>query len=109
MSSSNSSVVRARQHQSLVYCHCHLKCVLFTCPQGPNSGRQFYRCIYNRSDDDCHYFKWVDEEEEPCYVTCYEFNAFDRKTSKKLDRILLMIKVFVAVVLIDVTIRLYFG
>ncbi|KAI0499753.1 hypothetical protein KFK09_017961 [Dendrobium nobile] len=109
MSSSNSSVVRARRNQSLVYCHCHLKCVLFTCHQGPNSGRQFYRCIYNRSDDDCHYFKWVDEEEEPCYVTRYEFNAFDRKTSKKLDRILLMIKVFVAVVLIDVTIRLYFG
>ncbi|PKU85620.1 hypothetical protein MA16_Dca003361 [Dendrobium catenatum] len=97
MSSSNSSVAKVRRQQSQVYCHCHLKCVLFTCHQGPNSGRQFYRCIYNRSDDDCHYFKWVDEEEEPCYVTYNELNVYKRRNSKKLDHILLMIKVFVAV------------
>ncbi|KAI0524870.1 hypothetical protein KFK09_004260 [Dendrobium nobile] len=111
MSSSNSSVVKSRMQQSKLHCNCHLKCVVFTCHRGPNSGRQFYRCVYNQTEDDCRFFKWVDEEEEeePTYVTLIEFKASDARNSKKLDLILRMMKVFVVMVFIDITVRLYLG
>ncbi|KAL0927114.1 hypothetical protein M5K25_001272 [Dendrobium thyrsiflorum] len=109
MSSSGSSVVKIRLQHSKVYCHCDLKCILFTCRRGPNSGRQFYRCVYNRSEDDCSYFKWADELDEPSYVTHNEFKASDARNSKKLDSILLMMKVLLVMFFIDITVRVYFG
>ncbi|PKU62221.1 hypothetical protein MA16_Dca011514 [Dendrobium catenatum] len=105
----SSSVVKNMPQHSKVYCHCHLKCVLFTCHRGHNSGRQFYRCVYNRSEDDCSYFKWVDELEDPSYVTHYELKAYEARNSKNFDSIRLMLKVLLVMVFIDITARVYFG
>ncbi|KAI0529655.1 hypothetical protein KFK09_002209 [Dendrobium nobile] len=109
MSSSNSSIAKIRPQHTYVYCRCHLKCVLYTCYRGPNSGRQFYRCIYNRSEDDCNFFKWVDEQEESSYVTHYKLKASDQRIAEKLNLILLTMKVFAVMIFIDITIRVYFG
>ncbi|KAH0469608.1 hypothetical protein IEQ34_001166 [Dendrobium chrysotoxum] len=108
MSSMNSSATRNRHTRSRVYCHCHLNCELFTCRRGPNSGRKFYRCINNRTDDDCRYFKWIDEVEEASYGTYDEYEGFEVKIFKKLEWIIFLIKVFIATVLLDITIHLCF-
>ncbi|KAH0466799.1 hypothetical protein IEQ34_004037 [Dendrobium chrysotoxum] len=69
--------------------------------------RVLSRCIHNRTDDDCGYFKWADELEDPSYVTHYELNCVETRISKKLDSIVFMMKVFVAVVVINIIIRFH--
>ncbi|PKU63309.1 hypothetical protein MA16_Dca013353 [Dendrobium catenatum] len=79
MSSVNSSVRQEIRQHSQVYCHCHLKCVVYTCYRGLNRGKQFYRCIHNRTDDDCNFFKWINELEEPSLDTHYAWRGIDEK------------------------------
>ncbi|KAL0914990.1 hypothetical protein M5K25_015385 [Dendrobium thyrsiflorum] len=109
MSSTNLSATKDRRTRSRVYCHCHLNCVLYTCHRGPYSGRKIYRCINNRTEDDCRYFKWIDEVEDASYGTHDEYEGFEAKICKKLDWIIFLIKVFIATVLLDIAIRLWLG
>ncbi|KAL0904990.1 hypothetical protein M5K25_027159 [Dendrobium thyrsiflorum] len=100
---------RDRLTRSRVYSHCHLNCVLYTCHRGPNSGRKIYRSINNRTEDNCRYFKWIDEVEDASYGTHDEYEEFEAKICKKLYWIIFLIKVFIATVLLDIAIRLWLG
>ncbi|KAH0466060.1 hypothetical protein IEQ34_006163 [Dendrobium chrysotoxum] len=60
--SSSRSTQSTRSQDNPIYCHCNMQCQIYTCYKANNRGRKFYRCPRNRSEDDCRYFRWIDEE-----------------------------------------------
>ncbi|KAI0527439.1 hypothetical protein KFK09_003040 [Dendrobium nobile] len=53
-----------RNREMPIYCHCNLQCSIYTCYKPNNRGRKFYRCPRKRSEDDCQFFRWVDEQND---------------------------------------------
>lgn len=48
----------------VVTCHYGLSCHIFTSRQEGSYERKFYKNSWNRSLDDCTFFRWVDESKE---------------------------------------------
>ncbi|KAI0527049.1 hypothetical protein KFK09_002645 [Dendrobium nobile] len=51
----------------------------------------------------------MDELEEPYHDTHYDLKAADDKILKKLDLVIFQLKVFIALVALDVIVKMYFA
>ncbi|KAH0452854.1 hypothetical protein IEQ34_017178 [Dendrobium chrysotoxum] len=60
--SSSHATPSTKSVDSPIYCRCNLQCEIYTCYKTNNHGRKFYRCPRSRSEDDCRYFRWIDEQ-----------------------------------------------
>lgn len=49
---------------AVVKCHCRSPCHLFRSRRDASYGRQFYRCVNNRTPIDCNFFLWLDDNDE---------------------------------------------
>ncbi|XP_023711894.1 DNA topoisomerase 3-alpha isoform X2 [Cryptotermes secundus] len=53
------------QHDNAIVCNCNVDALLLTVrKEGPNKGRQFYKCGKPQGQG-CNYFMWVDDENNP--------------------------------------------
>ncbi|PKU81102.1 hypothetical protein MA16_Dca027069 [Dendrobium catenatum] len=64
---SSSSATPITNTSNRIYCHCNLRCTIYTSNKARSYGRKVYRCSRNRSEDDCNFFRWCDEVNDMPY------------------------------------------
>ncbi|PKU72867.1 hypothetical protein MA16_Dca013661 [Dendrobium catenatum] len=99
--SSSSSATPIGNPNNQVYCHCNLQCTIYTSYKSRSCGRKFYRCSRNRSEEDCHFFRWCDELNEWEHDMNYRRSSNVVETSlTHVKAELLQIKILLVVLLI---------
>ncbi|KAK1271003.1 hypothetical protein QJS04_geneDACA021566 [Acorus gramineus] len=84
----NSNVRPLPAHIRPRECRCKKgECPIYTSRQEHSKGRRFYCCPFNRTPQDCRFFEWIDDTDDPIVELKFQLENHE-ETMKKVFPIL---------------------
>ncbi|KAK1297792.1 hypothetical protein QJS10_CPB14g00866 [Acorus calamus] len=68
-------------------CECRCKkgeCPIYTSRQEHSKGRRFYCCPFNRTPQDCRFFEWIDDADDPIIELKFQLENHEETMTKYL-------------------------
>ncbi|KAK1288234.1 hypothetical protein QJS10_CPB19g00707 [Acorus calamus] len=82
----NSNVRPLPAHIRPRECRCKKgECPIYTSRQEHSKGRRFYCCPFNRTPQDCRFFEWIDDADDPIIELKFQLENHKETMTKRID------------------------
>ncbi|KAK1304804.1 hypothetical protein QJS10_CPB11g00860 [Acorus calamus] len=79
----NSNVRPLPTHIRPRECRCKKgECPIYTSRQEHSKGRRFYCCPFNRTPQDCRFFEWIDDADDPIIELKFQLENHEETMTK---------------------------